>query len=83
VVAIGLRLHTGTWVKVPAERSTFSSTPTILLILFIDGPRTNNEFAGKPAVSLRDDCFIHTRATVLATSREDDIDVLAFPPPTT
>jgi hypothetical protein len=61
----------------------FRQYVTSVLIPFIERPRTNPEFAGKPVILLLDNCSIHTRSEVLATLREHNVKVITFPPHTT
>jgi hypothetical protein len=61
----------------------FQQYITTVLIPFIDRVRTNDQFAGKPAILLMDNCLIHTRPEVLKALREHNVKVITFPPHTT
>jgi hypothetical protein len=58
----------------------FQQYVTTVLIPFIGQLPTNDEFAGKPAVLLMDNCSIHTKPEVLAILREHDGKAIIFLP---
>ena len=61
----------------------FHQYVTTVLLPFIDELRTNDEFAGKTAILLMDNCSIHTRPSVLLHLKEHNVKVITFPPHTT
>jgi hypothetical protein len=69
--------------KAYVTATLFQQYVTSVLIPFIERLRTNPEFPGKSAILLMDNCFIHMRQEVLATLRDHNVKVIAFPPHTT
>jgi hypothetical protein len=61
----------------------FQQYATSVLILFIERLRTNQEFRGKSAILLMDNCSIHLKLEILATLREHNVKMITFPPHTT
>jgi hypothetical protein len=49
-----------------------------VLIAFINRARMNDQLAGKPAISLMDNCSIHTRPEVFKMLREQEVKVIPF-----
>jgi hypothetical protein len=57
--------------KPDRNQGLFQQYITIVLILFINKLRANEQFAEKPAMLLIDNCFIQTKPEVLPILRED------------
>jgi hypothetical protein len=68
--------------KAYVTATLFQQYGTSILIPFIERLRTNLEFTGKSVILLLENCLIHARPEVLATSRDHNVKVITFPPHT-
>jgi transposase len=60
----------------------FSEYISTVLLPYIDGLRTNDEFADKEAVLLMDNCCIHVQAEMLQMLADHRVKVITLPPHT-